>query len=55
MRVLLAIARLIDRLNERLGRIAVWLVLITCGISAGNALSRYALGWSSNAWLELQW
>ena len=55
MRAWLEIARFIDRINERLGRVAVWLVLVTCVISAGNAASRYALGLSSNAWLELQW
>ena len=37
------------------GRIAVWLVLLACVVSAGNAISRYALDLSSNAWLELQW
>ncbi len=55
MRALLTLARAIDLLNERVGRIAVWLVLASCGISAANALSRYALDLSSNAWLELQW
>jgi TRAP-type mannitol/chloroaromatic compound transport system permease small subunit len=55
MRALLAIARLIDAVNGGFGRIAVWLVLIACLVSAGNALSRYGLDLSSNAWLELQW
>jgi TRAP-type mannitol/chloroaromatic compound transport system permease small subunit len=55
MRYLLAAARAIDRVNEGCGRIAAWLVLIACLISAGNAISRYALDLSSNAWLELQW
>jgi len=55
MRYLLAAARAIDRVNEDCGRIAAWLVLIACLISAGNAISRYALDLSSNAWLELQW
>jgi TRAP-type mannitol/chloroaromatic compound transport system permease small subunit len=52
---LLALARLIDALTERVGRLAIWLVLIATLISAGNALSRYLLGESSNAWLEIQW
>ena len=55
MRVLLGIARAIDLVNERIGRIAVWLVLLACLVSAANAVSRYALDLSSNAWLELQW
>ena len=55
MRAALALAGWIDRVNARFGRIAVWLVLLACLISAANALSRYALDLSSNAWLELQW
>jgi TRAP-type mannitol/chloroaromatic compound transport system permease small subunit len=52
---LLACARLIDALTERVGRAVAWLVLAATLISAGNALARYALGASSNAWLEIQW
>jgi TRAP-type mannitol/chloroaromatic compound transport system permease small subunit len=52
---LLALARLIDALTERVGRLVVWLVLVATLISAGNALTRYLLGESSNAWLEIQW
>jgi TRAP-type mannitol/chloroaromatic compound transport system permease small subunit len=55
MHLLLKIARAIDALNAGFGRIAIWLVLIACLVSAGNAVSRYALDLSSNAWLELQW
>ncbi len=55
MRAALASARAIDCINERLGRVAVWLVLIACLVSAANAISRYALDLSSNAWLEMQW
>ena len=55
MQALLKIARLIDAVNAGFGRIAVWLVLAACLLSAGNAVSRYALDLSSNAWLELQW
>lgn len=55
MKPLLALARLIDALTERLGRGVVWLVLAATLISAGNALARYTLGESSNAWLEIQW
>ena len=55
MKTLLALARLIDALTERVGRVVIWLVLVATLISAGNALSRYLLGASSNAWLEIQW
>jgi TRAP-type mannitol/chloroaromatic compound transport system permease small subunit len=55
MRSLLGLSRSIDALNERVGRLVFWLILIMVLISAGNALSRYALSMASNAWLELQW
>lgn len=55
MRAALALASIIDRINARLGHVAVWLVLIACLVSAANAISRYAFAASSNAWLELQW
>ena len=31
------------------------LVLAACVVSAANAMIRYAFGYSSNGWLELQW
>ena len=55
MRRWLALSRGIDALNEKLGWVADWLVLLSCLISAGNAFSRYAFSISSNAWLEIQW
>jgi TRAP-type mannitol/chloroaromatic compound transport system permease small subunit len=55
MRRWLALSRGIDALNEKLGWIADWLVLLSCAISAANAFSRYAFSISSNAWLEIQW
>lgn len=55
MRPLLRLAQLIDALNEHLGRAARWLVLAATAISAANAVARYGLGRSSNAWLEAQW
>jgi TRAP-type mannitol/chloroaromatic compound transport system permease small subunit len=55
MNGLLAIARAIDWLNERVGRGVYWLVLVCVVISAANALARYTLNMSSNAWLEAQW
>jgi TRAP-type mannitol/chloroaromatic compound transport system permease small subunit len=51
----LALSDAIDAINERFGRLANWCVLLACLISAGNALVRYGLGFSSNAWLEIQW
>jgi TRAP-type mannitol/chloroaromatic compound transport system permease small subunit len=53
--LLLKLSRVIDRMNERFGEVANWLVLLACLISAGNAASRYLLSASSNAWLEVQW
>jgi TRAP-type mannitol/chloroaromatic compound transport system permease small subunit len=55
MDLLLKLSRLIDALNERIGRVASGLVLAACVISAGNALMRYGFSLSSNAWLEVQW
>jgi len=55
LKALLAISRVIDGVNERLGRVANWAVLIAVVISAGNAMVRYAFDLSSNAWLEVQW
>ncbi|QPF74314.1 TRAP transporter small permease subunit [Roseateles sp. DAIF2] len=55
MKPLLALARWIDALNDRFGAIAKWAVLAACLISAANAVVRYALDYSSNALLEIQW
>ena len=55
MKLLLGLSRGIDALNERVGHLLYWLVLIMVLVSAGNATSRYALSIASNAWLELQW
>jgi TRAP-type mannitol/chloroaromatic compound transport system permease small subunit len=55
MNSLLMVSRAIDALNERVGRIVLWLVLVMVLVSAGNAVSRYLLNISSNAFLELQW
>jgi len=52
---LLKASRVIDAISKRFGILAIWLVLISCLISAGNAMSRHFLGLSSNAWLEIQW
>src|SRR3989442_555728 len=55
MKPLLALSRAIDAVNERLGRLVYWCVLIMVLVSAANAISRYALSIASKAWLELQW
>jgi TRAP-type mannitol/chloroaromatic compound transport system permease small subunit len=55
MKTLLHIARLIDALNERIGRTAYWLILAIVLISASNALMRKLFNMSSNAFLEIQW
>jgi TRAP-type mannitol/chloroaromatic compound transport system permease small subunit len=55
LKSLLAVASLIDWLNDRLGVFAKWAVTLACVISAGNAFIRYGLDISSNAWLEIQW
>lgn len=55
MNALLKLSRAIDALTERIGKIALWVVLIVVLISAGNAVMRYTLNFSSNAFLEVQW
>jgi TRAP-type mannitol/chloroaromatic compound transport system permease small subunit len=52
---LLQLSGYIDRLNDKFGVVATWLVLIACLVSAGNAASRYLFSESSNGWLEVQW
>ena len=55
LKFLLSLSRLIDAANERVGRVAYWLILVAVLVSAGNAVVRYAFNRSSNAWLEIQW
>jgi len=55
MNFLLRISRGIDWLNERVGRVVLWCILIAVLISAGNAIIRKVFDTSSNAWLEVQW
>lgn len=55
MQPLLALSRAIDAMNTRIGRLVFWLVLVVTVVSAGNAVIRYALDRSSNAFLEAQW
>jgi len=53
--MLLKVSGLIDGLNERVGRLIYWLILVMVLVSAGNASVRYIFDRSSNAWLEIQW
>jgi TRAP-type mannitol/chloroaromatic compound transport system permease small subunit len=55
MRLLLSFSSFIDLINEKIGHICNWLVLLACIVSGGNAMVRYAYDTSSNAWLEIQW
>src|SRR3954463_5506056 len=55
MKGLLRLSRAIDALNEHVGRLTYWLILAGVLISAGNAVVRYSINMSSNAWLEIQW
>ena len=55
MQALLKISKLIDWLNEHVGRATYWLVLIAVLVSAANAIVRKLFNMSSNAFLELQW
>ncbi len=55
MTSLLRLSRLIDRLNEFIGRHLAWLVLAAVLISAVNAVVRKAFNFSSNGFLEIQW
>ncbi len=55
MKALLALSRSIDALNGRIGKATSWLILVAVLVSTGNAIVRYTLDTSSNAWLEIQW
>jgi TRAP-type mannitol/chloroaromatic compound transport system permease small subunit len=55
MNAMLTLSRLIDGINERVGRNLMWLVLAAVVISAANAVVRKAFDMSSNAFLEIQW
>ncbi len=55
MHPLLPLARLIDNINEAIGKAVMWLIFIAVMVSAGNAIIRKLFNMSSNSWLELQW
>lgn len=55
MSLLLKLSRFIDWLNTTIGKSLIWLILAATLISAGNAVIRKSFGYSSNAFLEIQW
>ena len=55
MQGLLKLSGLIDGLNHNVGKAVSWLMLIIVIISAGNAVMRFSIDWSSNGFLEIQW
>jgi TRAP-type mannitol/chloroaromatic compound transport system permease small subunit len=55
MTPLLKLSGVIDRINEVIGKLIMWLVLAAVLISAGNAIIRKAFNVGSNAFLEIQW
>ena len=54
MNGLLKLSRLIDGLTERVGKLVIWLVLLVTLISAGNAIMRYTINYSSNTFIKIQ-
>ena len=55
MTPLLSLSRLIDKISTGVGKLTMWLILVTTLISAGNALMRKMFNISSNSMLEIQW
>ena len=55
MPFLLTLSRRIDQLSDWIGRWVAWLVLAAVLLSAGNAVMRKVINWSSNGLLEIQW
>ena len=55
MGTLLGLSRVIDRINEIIGKAMGVAILLAVLVSATNAIIRKAFNLSSNSWLELQW
>ncbi|WP_085785876.1 TRAP transporter small permease subunit [Ketogulonicigenium robustum] len=55
MNGLLAFSRLVDRVNEWIGKQVGWLIFVAILVSALNAIVRKVFNYSSNGYLELQW
>jgi TRAP-type mannitol/chloroaromatic compound transport system permease small subunit len=55
MQALIALSRGIDRVTEFIGKSVMWLIFVAILVSAGNAIMRKVINWSSNSLLEAQW
>ena len=55
MKGLLQLSRVIDTINEQIGKKIAWLILLAVIVATVNAIIRKVFNVSSNAWLELQW
>jgi len=60
VRKLLNLAQMIDLLNEGIGRITYWLVLLMVAVGAWNVVGRYlgriiGISLTSNSLIEIQW
>lgn len=55
MHALLKLSHAVDWLNTVIGKLTMWLILVTTLISAGNAIVRKIFSTSSNSLLEIQW
>ena len=55
MSFFLSLSRLIDKVNEAIGKGISWLILIAVLVCSINAMVRYTFNNSSNAFLEIQW
>ncbi|MBS1197393.1 MAG: TRAP-type mannitol/chloroaromatic compound transport system, small permease component [Proteobacteria bacterium] len=55
MQFFLKLSGLIDAMSERVCKMVMWLVLAMTLLSSFNAMMRYTINYSSNAWLEMQW
>lgn len=55
MQAMLALARVIDRVTEFIGKSVIWMILLAVLVSSGNAIVRKLFNTSSNAFLEIQW
>ena len=54
MKALLKLSQFIDSITGFIGRSIIWVILVMTLISAGNAMMRYTINYSSNAYLEIQ-
>jgi TRAP-type mannitol/chloroaromatic compound transport system permease small subunit len=55
MSALLRVSAFIDSINVWIGKVAAWFGLLAVVVCTVNAVARYTLNLSSNAWLEIQW